>query len=214
MTETSLSTRDERVLSLVFNPESQPQQTIEIFDGSLPPVPVISARIFCEKIQSETRRAVKLAEEGHLDEAENVLTDNVEEPHQVCRAALLNDRAQVRRLAGNIDGALADLDRVIQIEIPWRGSLPPTLSKLLSDALFHRATVYLLLSRKEIMSNPRCEDLELLEDRASADFALAARYGNSLARAMSIRTNSYAKLCGAIVQTALLQEIRPDIDYC
>lgn len=45
-----------------------------------------------------------------------------------------------------------------------------------------------------------------LEELASGDFAAAARYGDEAAREMSVRTNPYAKMCGAIVKNALREE--------
>ena len=45
-----------------------------------------------------------------------------------------------------------------------------------------------------------------LEEAASRDFAAAARYGDEVAREMSVRTNPYAKMCGAIVRNALKEE--------
>lgn len=38
------------------------------------------------------------------------------------------------------------------------------------------------------------------------DFASAARFGDEVAREMSVRTNPYAKMCGAIVKNALREE--------
>jgi hypothetical protein len=55
------------------------------------------------------------------------------------------------------------------------------------------------------------ESAERLEERASQEFALAGKYGSDLARAMAVRTNPYAKMCGAIVKTALQREIEPTV---
>jgi hypothetical protein len=46
-----------------------------------------------------------------------------------------------------------------------------------------------------------------LEELASKDFAAAAKYGDEVAREMSVRTNPYAKMCGAIVRNALKEEM-------
>lgn len=45
-----------------------------------------------------------------------------------------------------------------------------------------------------------------LEEAASKDFSGAARFGDEVAREMSVRTNPYAKMCGAIVRNALKEE--------
>lgn len=47
---------------------------------------------------------------------------------------------------------------------------------------------------------------EQLEDMASKDFFLGGRYGNKIARELSVKTNPYAKMCGAIVQEAMRME--------
>jgi len=46
------------------------------------------------------------------------------------------------------------------------------------------------------------------EELASADFAIAGRYGNKTARDLAVKTNPYAKLCGQIVREALQREIK------
>ena len=46
-----------------------------------------------------------------------------------------------------------------------------------------------------------------LEEQASKDFAAAARYGDEVAREMSVRTNPYKKMCGVIVRDALREEM-------
>jgi hypothetical protein len=46
-----------------------------------------------------------------------------------------------------------------------------------------------------------------LEEMASQDFFEAGRYGNEVAKQLSVGTNPYAKMCGAIVKEALKKEI-------
>lgn len=46
-----------------------------------------------------------------------------------------------------------------------------------------------------------------LEEMASQDFFEAGRYGNEVAKQLSVGTNPYAKMCGAIVREALKKEI-------
>ena len=50
-----------------------------------------------------------------------------------------------------------------------------------------------------------------LEELASKDFAAAARFGDEVAREMSVRTNPYAKMCGAIVRNALAEERKSEM---
>jgi len=152
---------------------------------------------------------MQLAEKGALREAEQILTKTIER-YPNGRPSLWNNRAQVRRLSNNVAGALDDLSRVI------RGSTPPKNfpaspgdAKVLSIAYTHRATIYMLASRGEIKGISDDESSERLEERASHDFSMAGKYGSELARAMAVRTNPYAKMCGAIVQTAMRNEMRP-----
>jgi len=51
-----------------------------------------------------------------------------------------------------------------------------------------------------------CLSSTALEELASRDFALGGRYGNKIARQLSVQTNPYAKACGAIVKEALRKE--------
>lgn len=46
-----------------------------------------------------------------------------------------------------------------------------------------------------------------IEELASSDFAAGGRYGNKLAQQMSVKTNPYARMCGAIVKQAMKKEI-------
>jgi len=48
---------------------------------------------------------------------------------------------------------------------------------------------------------------EQLEEMASWGFQLGGRYGNPVAKQMAVRTNPYAKLCGAIVREAMREEM-------
>lgn len=48
---------------------------------------------------------------------------------------------------------------------------------------------------------------EELEEWASAEFALGGRYGDRKARQAAVRTNPYAKMCGAIVREAMEKEM-------
>lgn len=78
-------------------------------------------------------------------------------------------------------------------------------ARILRTAYSHRAYLYLKAAeRGEWQGKSKSE----LEELASRDFGLAARYGDEKAREMSVRTNPYSKLCGAIVREALGEEIR------
>jgi hypothetical protein len=46
-----------------------------------------------------------------------------------------------------------------------------------------------------------------LEEMASRDFFFGGRYGNKVAQQLSVQTNPYAKMCGAIVKEAMRKEV-------
>jgi len=206
---TSLTTRDSRVLNLLFNSESQPGNNDDGVDVENFPTFLVS-QINSDQLvelQEAERRAVQLAEAGLLEEAEVLLSAKIQK-YPIERPSLWSNRAQVRRLAGDMQAALSDLSTAIRIATPpKRSRTSPDYSRMLSQAYTHRATIYLLAAREEIAGISESHAAEELEEFASRDFELAGRYGNELARAMAVRTNPYAKLCGAIVQTALMKEM-------
>src|SRR5205085_2366496 len=87
------------------------------------------------------------------------------------RGSLWNNRAQVRRLLEDIPGALADLSHVIKLLTPTNNMSPSDEdSKLLAQAHIHRATIYMLLAKREAPGKTvDVEDSETLESYASQD---------------------------------------------
>jgi hypothetical protein len=77
-------------------------------------------------------------------------------------------------------------------------------ARILRSALSHRAYLYLKAAEAQVPWDG-AQGAEL-EERASVDFAGAARYGDAVAREMSVRTNPYARACGGIVREALRGE--------
>jgi|SRR2546423_6763247 len=125
----------------------------------------------------------------------------------------------------------SDLSTAITLTTPSTSTTPisPLQADLLASAHTHRG--YLLLKAASassaratktshsttLNSHPQSPDLPLpptltglsstaLEELASRDFAAGGRYGNKVARRMSVQTNPYAKACGAIVKEALRKE--------
>jgi tetratricopeptide (TPR) repeat protein len=205
----TLSTRDTGVLTLLFDPEAQPTAAESLSISELPNSPLTAEEL--DHVKCLEKKAIRLAEKGLLEEAEEILSQAIQKyPNGL--PSLLNNRAQVRRMLRNVGGALNDLSRAIQIATPSDpSSFSQANAKILSDAHIHRATIYMLLARGEKgdMSVPETESSEKLMEYASRDFSIAGRYGNELARAMAVRTNPYAKMCGAIVETALRKELHP-----
>lgn len=204
-----LSTRDAGILSLLFDPEAQPRNQVSILEHQCPTIPdppLGEGQL--KEIQDFERRAIKLAEGGEVEKAEDLLNHAIKKyPRE--RPSLWNNRAQVRRLSGDIRGALNDLSNVIRLATsPMNNQTPADNARVLAHAHTHRATIYMLIARKEISGVLEDRTPERLEELASHDFTLAGKYGSDLARAMAVRTNPYAKMCGAIVQTALQKEMQ------
>ncbi|KAF2179066.1 hypothetical protein K469DRAFT_717575 [Zopfia rhizophila CBS 207.26] len=119
-----------------------------------------------------------------------------------------------------------DLSRAIHLSSPPSSTdaVSPFQARILRTAYSHRAYLYLkaaqTLSSHALLSGPGKDGRDVegsnvglngktkdqLEELASLDFAAAARYGDEVAREMSVRTNPYAKMCGAIVREALREE--------
>jgi hypothetical protein len=207
-TATQFSSRDLDVLNLLFDSEAKPTA-----QDSAETKPVVRPRNLrpeeIEEINSAEYEAVRLAEQGSLKKAEELFTKIITK-YPTERGSLWNNRAQVRRLLENIPGALADLSHLLQLLTPQTGLSPSQEdAKLLSQAHIHRATIYMLLAKEVPGKTVLAEDSETLESHASQDFIAAGKYGSDLGRAMGVRTNPYAKMCGAIVQTALKKELDP-----
>jgi hypothetical protein len=114
----------------------------------------------------------------------------------------------------------SDLSTAITLTTPPTPTTPVSSlqADLLANAHTHRG--YLLLKAVSAISNAlnsKSQQLALpatltglssnaLEELASRDFALGGRYGNKIARQLSVHTNPYAKACGAIVKEALQKE--------
>lgn len=100
-----------------------------------------------------------------------------------------------------------DLSRAIHLSLPPSSPTDPVSAyqaRILRTAYSHRAFLYLKAS--ETSTDLKGLGKNELEELASKDFAAAARYGDEVAREMSVRTNPYAKMCGAIVKNALREE--------
>jgi hypothetical protein len=109
-----------------------------------------------------------------------------------------------------------DLGRGIELACPssTSGSTSPHQKEVLAAAYTHRG--FLLLKAADMVKNGQAvHGLDVLgsttasgiEEVASDDFARGGSYGDSLGKQMAVKTNPYAKMCGAIVRDALQEEI-------
>jgi hypothetical protein len=111
---------------------------------------------------------------------------------------------------------LSDLRKGIQLAEPT-AQHPQSSSHqrtVLATAYTHRGFLLLKIAdimRKEkqaygVSGSLQSASAESIEEQASRDFAAGGEHGSKEAREMAVRTNPYAKMCGAIVKEALKKE--------
>ncbi|KAJ6128789.1 hypothetical protein N7471_010006 [Penicillium samsonianum] len=112
----------------------------------------------------------------------------------------------------------SDLGQAINFATPASpaDAVSTTQARLLADAHTHRG--YLLLKAARVKKAGSGDDeagperlrglsADQLEEMASRDFFFGGRYGNKVAQQLSVQTNPYAKMCGAIVKEAMRKEL-------
>ncbi|EUC36300.1 hypothetical protein COCVIDRAFT_27804 [Bipolaris victoriae FI3] len=233
MPNTSLSANDARILNALFDPETLPSSVAKSrdnasIDKSLPPDPRISAPELSdlEKRQNDIIRNVSSnSDKTTIDDAITQLNTtlalwpNYASAH-VNRAMLRRMRMEASLTEGqtifsapthDIEDLFYDLSRAIHLSLPASSPADPVseyAARILRTAYSHRAYLYLKAVEAETLLNGLSKSE--LEELASKDFAQAARYGDEVAREMSVRTNPYAKMCGAIVRNALQEEMKSE----
>ena len=231
---TSLSANDARILNAIFDPETLPssvgqqKETSSSIDPSLPAHPSIPTSLLTllERQQSDIiARTSSTSSIAEIDAAIKEL-DRVAEQYPEYAGAWVN-RAMVRRmkleanmevgknifqnttetLGSDVESVFSDLAQAIHLSSTSSSTpaVSPHAAKVLRTAYSHRAYLYL----KAVESGSRWKGMTTseLEESASKDFAAAARYGDEVAREMSVRTNPYKKMCGVIVRDALREEM-------
>ena len=226
---TSLSSRDNLVLQSLFDPEassapaadnspattSLPHFTENIFSA-------IEKREHCILQPLAAGQQSKLVVESVVQELSLLINEFPQ------YASAYVNRAQASRLLIDVEDLFSsdyasesarifdDLSRGIELATPSDPSSGASAhqSKVLATAYTHRG--FLLLKVADMaknghvihgLSNLATSSAAGIEEIASDDFARGGRYGNALGKQMAVRTNPYAKMCGAIVKDALQQEI-------
>ncbi|KAL1391682.1 hypothetical protein HDK64DRAFT_61832 [Phyllosticta capitalensis] len=235
MTEvnTALSSNDAKVLSALFDPESSPSSSLRIKGDSqkLPYIP----DILLPSLQETEREAIRSLGTSASPQTKDVRTAidalNVLIEKNPQYASAYVNRAQALRLliaeeTGFFDGRnlettsaiFADLATSVRLLSPrssqeafeFESSLQ---ARLLATSHTHRGYLFLKAAKaagksrleggpEEVKGNDRSE----LEEMASREFYLGGLYGDPVAKQLAVKTNPYAKLCGAIVKQALRQE--------
>lgn len=229
----NLSTNDARVLNALFDPETLPSSVARAkdastIDASLLPHPSISASQLSTLETQQNQIVQRVSSHSSIDDIEAAIDelDQVTERHPNYPSAYIN-RVMLLRLKleaqisasqhlfsypiTSVEPLFTDLSRAIHLSLPSASPTDPVSpyqAKMLRTAYSHRA--YLYLKAAETGTNLQGLEKSELEELASKDFASAAKYGDEVAREMSVRTNPYAKMCGAIVRNALKEEMEQD----
>jgi hypothetical protein len=227
---TSLSANDKRILSALFDPETLPSSVARskdasAIDASLPSHPSISASQLSTLEAQQNDIVQNVSQESSLETIDEAITqlNNTITTWPNYASAHVN-RAMLRRLkletslqpndhiftcptSPDIADLFTDLGRAIHLSLPSSSPsdpVSPYQARILRTAYSHRAYLYL----KAVETGTELNGLgkNKLEELASKDFAAAARFGDEVAREMSVRTNPYAKMCGVIVRNALKEE--------
>lgn len=234
--DTTLSANDTRILNALFDPETLPSSVAKSKDAaainaSLPAHPSISSAQISdlEKQQNEIVQQVSSRSNTETINAAIAQLDDAISTWPNYPSAYVN-RAMLRRMKieaslqddqtifsssskspSEVEALFTDLARAIHLSLPASSPTAPVShyqARILRTAYSHRAYLYL----KAVETGTQLKGLgkSELEELASRDFAAAARYGDEVAREMSVRTNPYAKMCGAIVRNALREEREGD----
>lgn len=225
-----LSVRDNSILKALFDPESSPSGAVQT-DAELRSLPHM-AKITFEKARLDERSIlVKLDRDSPSQELvqkaiRDLTTLIVDQPQY---PSAYSNRAQATRLlfkpddlftkscSAETQGILRDLGTAIELASPTSLHQPISTYQrdLLATAHTHRG--FLLLKATDMLkkgdrvegfeSSLQAIDADRLEELASKDFYAGGTYGNELARQMSVKTNPYAKMCGAIVKEAMIKEM-------
>ncbi|RKP10119.1 tetratricopeptide repeat protein 36 [Thamnocephalis sphaerospora] len=178
----TISPHDQRVLDLVLNADGElslaaltQKPTADTPSEAQPPA--IPEELLA-KLKALEKEGVQCAEANNLAGAIEKFSKAVE----LCPtyASAYNNRAQARRLQGDLDGAFLDLGHAIEYAV--------------GDA----AILKQAYTQRGIIQKARGN-----ADAAFQDFERGARYGNPVAKEAAVRENPYAKMCNAIMVEAM-----------
>jgi len=221
---TVLSDHDANVLNALFDPESSLSSSKPMIDVSLCSLPHIEDQQLRSLQRSETDIVKALNTPtptiGAIKSALQSLDKLIEQNPSY--ASAYTNRAQANRLlqtqTGNsnlTESILTDLSKAISLATPESSSTPLSTfqAKVLSAAHTHRAYLLYGIARSERENGTCLASLqklsnEELEDMASHDFFMGGQFGDKVAQQMSVYTNPYAKMCGAIVKEAMKEEMK------
>lgn len=225
-----LSSHDNSVLKALFDPEASLSGAVQI-DKSLQPLRQFTRTSF-DSIRDEEQNIIKpLSEPSPGEETVRAVIQNLDafiSKHPEFASAYVN-RAQAARLLISVEdfftrnhaqasaAILQDLNKGIRLATPAspQDAVSEHQSNLLAAAHTHRGL--LLLRAADLVKSGatiegagdqlRTATADQIEELASRDFFAGGRYGDKTAQQLSVKTNPYAKMCGAIVKEAISKEI-------
>lgn len=181
----AVSKSDDRVLDLIFDPNRQElgfgeeedenvsEESKEVAES--PQVDSVEALAEAKRLELS---GIEAAEKGGLDEAISLFDRAVEAaPHY---ASAFNNRAQGKRMKGDPEGAMEDLNKAID--------LCGSRGKVAEQAYVQRAMIRRLKGD---------------DDGAFQDFRIAAALGSAFAKAEAVRLNPYAAMCNQMLREVI-----------
>ncbi|KAF2157696.1 hypothetical protein K461DRAFT_264564 [Myriangium duriaei CBS 260.36] len=226
---TALSANDSRVLSALFDPESSPSNAISISTSDT--LPGLTHKE-CATLQSQEAAILAALDTAsptpdQIRSTHAAISDLIQRNPRYAPAYI--DRAQIARLTLQTSDLftaqheaasrqlLSDLAQGIDLASPSAPSdaVSALQSRILAAAHTHRGLLLLKVADMrtrgeavhgvgEAVGVMEAMDIEGL---ASKDFYMGGRYGNKIAQQLAVKTNPYAKMCGAIVKEAIQKEI-------
>ncbi|ODV92225.1 hypothetical protein CANCADRAFT_812 [Tortispora caseinolytica NRRL Y-17796] len=209
-----LSERDISVIDQVFDPEGGGGiKSVVVPDID---VSFVNEGVDIAEAREAEETAVKAAEAGDIHRALIEINELLRKYPNY--ASAYNNRAQIRRMKGEIDEAIIDLYECLKHARPEvlsgapdtqyipSGSVPVRIPSnqvlILSQAHAQLGSIYMSKA-----SNLSDDEGWSLKAQASKHFAASGVYGNELSRKLATAINPYARLCGSIVKQALEQEM-------
>lgn len=233
----NLSVHDNSILKALFDPEASPAGAVQIDKTRtpLPRISTADFAAIQSKEQEIVRRLDVASPSADTIRAVSQDLTRLISQHPHYASAYVNRAQAVRLLLPTADiftlgcreeseRLMQDLGRSIDLASSPGSPSPPQQqqqsvsahqAQVLAAAHTHRGFLLLRvadLKRRGVAVQGVVEglaraDAEQVEEMASRDFAAGARFGNKTAQQMSVRTNPYAKMCGAIVKEALRKEV-------
>ncbi|KAF2146003.1 uncharacterized protein K452DRAFT_324069 [Aplosporella prunicola CBS 121167] len=229
MAATTLTSNDAKVLSALFDPESSPSASVKI--TPLPQSLPRTSEAELSSLQGIERAAIRPlnttqpspeSADAAIAALSNLIASHPDYASayanraQAIRLKIADDAIFSRESSNLTEDLFANLANTIALATPTspQDAMSPLQARLLATTHTHRG--YLLLKAAKAAREGKLEGgpaevrgagQDQLEEMASRDFFFGGRYGDKVAQQLAVKTNPYAKMCGAIVKEAMRKEI-------